>query len=319
MRRPFGADAGRSGATTLCFPRITPPQSCAMADEYKLVPLPNGTHAVHAASYDEKMHPGLGPAAEAEALYVRQLKIRERMQAHAGEFVVWDVGLGAAANALTLLRLTRDLPGPLRLVSFDDTSGPLEFALAHPEELAYLRGYDATVRELITNRSVTFKDGARRVEWEFHLGDFPGLLAWARQDARPTNERMAAPHATFFDAFSPAKNPAMWTLPVFTNLFHQLDPARPSSLTTYSRSTLIRATLLRAGFFVGRGIPTGWKEETTVAANTFTLLDAPLEKNWLERARRSDSAEPLRNPVYRREKLSDETWAKLQAHPQFQP
>ena len=69
-------------------------------DEYKLVQLRNGAHAVYVASYDEKMHPGLGPAAEAEALYVRQLKVRERMQQHAGEFVVWDVGLGAAANAL---------------------------------------------------------------------------------------------------------------------------------------------------------------------------------------------------------------------------
>lgn len=296
-----------------------------MADEYKLVPLPNGTHAVHATSYDEKMHPGLGPAAEAEALYVRQLRIRERMQAHAGEFVVWDVGLGAAANALTLLRLTRDLPGPLRLVSFDDTSGPLEFALAHPEELGYFHGYDATVRALITNRSLTFNDGARRVEWEFQLGDFPAWLERrsptrpvAAPAPEPAGSATGAPHAIFFDAFSPAKNPAMWTLPVFTNLFRRLDPSRACSLTTYSRSTMIRATLLRAGFFVGRGIPTGWKEETTVAANALALLDAPLDKSWLERARRSDSAEPLYEAVHRKAALSARSWAELQAHPQFQ-
>jgi len=46
------------------------------------------------------MHVGLGPAEEAEALYVKQLQIVERLRASADEFVVWDVGLGAAANAL---------------------------------------------------------------------------------------------------------------------------------------------------------------------------------------------------------------------------
>jgi hypothetical protein len=40
---------------------------------------------------------------------------------------------------------------------------------------------------------------------------------------------------------------------------------------------MLRVTLLLAGFFVGRGMPTGLKEETTVAANTRSLLDDPLD------------------------------------------
>jgi len=73
---------------------------------YKLVQLSNGHHAVYSAAYREAMHPGLGPVAEAEALYVRQLKIRERMREGAEPFVVWDVGLGASANAIAALRGT---------------------------------------------------------------------------------------------------------------------------------------------------------------------------------------------------------------------
>ena len=284
--------------------------------EYKLVQLRNGTHAVHAASYDEKMHPGLGPAAEAEALYVRQLKIRERMQRHEGEFVVWDVGLGAAANALTLLRLTHDLPCPLRIVSFDDTSGPLAFALENAGTLGYLHGYENQLAKLLQSQQVKFTDGPREVNWQFHLADFPLLMADSRLKTQAV--RLPSPHAIFFDAFSPAKNPAMWTLPLFTNLFRRLDPARPCSLTTYSRSTLIRTTLLLAGFFVGRGVATGLKEETTVAANTLSLLDEPLDRRWLERARRSDSAEPLHEPTYPRAPLSQESGEKLRAHSQFE-
>ena len=67
---------------------------------------------------------------EAEALYVRQLGLAERLRVHRGEFVIWDVGLGAAANALTVLRATRDIPSELRLVSFDETLDVLRFGLA---------------------------------------------------------------------------------------------------------------------------------------------------------------------------------------------
>ena len=98
-------------------------------ERYQLIQLPNGAQAVYSSAYDEKMHPGLGPAAEADLLYVRQLKVPERMQDGSGEFVVWDVGLGAAANAIAVLRATKDIARPLRLISFDNTAEPLAFAL----------------------------------------------------------------------------------------------------------------------------------------------------------------------------------------------
>ena len=110
----------------------------------------------------------------------------------------------------------------------------------------------------------------------------------------------------------------MWTLPLFRDLFQWLDPQRPCALPTYSRSTILRVTLLLAGFYVGVGHATGEKEETTIAANTPDLIAEPLDARWLERARRSHSAEPLTEPVYRTAPLSEENWERLQAHPQFQ-
>jgi hypothetical protein len=77
-------------------------------------------------------------------------------------------------------------------------------------------------------------------------------------------------------------------------------------------------TLLLAGFFVGVGHATGLKEETTIAANTLDLIAEPLNARWLERAARSDSAEPLRAPVYSRAPPTPETLAALHRHAQFQ-
>ena len=156
------------------------------------------------------------------------------------------------------------------------------------------------------------------MQWELHLGDFPGLLqALAHPPAPSSARKLPAPHAILFDAFSPAKNPAMWTQPLFANLFRLLDPDRPCALPTYSRSTMLRVSLLLAGFFVGAGHATGEKEETTIAANSLGLIDEPLDRNWLQRARRSTSAEPLWEPVYRQARVAGETWEQLRLHPQF--
>jgi tRNA U34 5-methylaminomethyl-2-thiouridine-forming methyltransferase MnmC len=320
---------------------------------YQIVKLANGMCSLRSLAQGETFHPVIGPVAEAEALYVRQLRLPERIGETDGEFVLWDVGLGAAANALTALHAVRDhLAGPsaaaresrapkrLRLVSFDLNSDALAFALQHSAELDYLAGHETVLVELAQNHRVRFGDSKLQVEWSLELGDFPKLISSNRDNAPVESEHQSpirsdsavcrnagsetgvpaclpAPHAILFDPHSPGKNPEMWTLPLFTGLFRRLDPQRPCDLATYTRSTLARVAMLLGGFFVGAGYPSGLKEETTVAANRLERLDAPLNHRWLERAKRSDGAEPLHEPVYRQRPLSPETWEKLRQHPQF--
>ena len=279
---------------------------------YKLVKLASGAHSIHSVAHEETFHPVVGPVAEAEALYVRQLELCDRVQRNEGEFVIWDVGLGAAANALTVLRATRGIRASVRLVSFDHTLEPLEFALAQSEALGYFAGYEAPLAVLLSRHRVAFQDLKQAVDWELHLADFPSFLT------QPAAGALPKPHAILFDAFSPAKNPAMWTQPVFANLFRLLDPLRPCALPTYSRSTMLRVSLLLAGFYVGAGHATGEKEETTIAANQLDLIREPLDNTWLKRAHNSTSAEPLWEPVYRQARLSSESWERLRCHPQFQ-
>jgi tRNA U34 5-methylaminomethyl-2-thiouridine-forming methyltransferase MnmC len=281
---------------------------------YRLVKLASGVHSVHSLAHRETFHPVIGPVAEAEALYVKQLHLPERMATHTGEFVIWDVGLGAAANVLTVLRATRAATCPLRIISFDHTIAPLQFALDHATDLGYFTGYESAVDDFLKHHRATFTDGSRTVNWELQLGDFPTFVT---QTLAHPGEKPPAPHAILFDAFSPAKNPAMWTQPLFANLFRLLDPQRPCALPTYSRSTMLRVSLLLAGFFVGAGHATGEKEETTIAANTLDLISEPLDKTWLKRAQNSTSAEPMWEPTYRQAPLAPATWEKLQQHPQF--
>jgi len=288
------------------------------SEAFKLVRLGNGTCSVRSSFAAETFHPVVGPAAEAEALYVRQLRLRERLAQATTEFIIWDVGLGAAGNPLTVLAATRDVPCPIRFISFDKTLAALRFGLAHADSLPYFQHYEGIVEQLLARTQpetgeppIQFTDGSRQVTWQVELGDFPRKLSDAPANAWP------APHVILFDAFSPATNPEMWTLPLFEGLFQRLDPNRPCVLPTYSRSTMLRVTLLLAGFFVGTGHATGEKEETTIAANHLVLLERPLDHSWLLRARRSTSAEPLHQPFYRQAPLSQLSREQLDQHSQF--
>jgi hypothetical protein len=304
--------------------------------EYQIVELKNGVRSVRSLKHAETFHPVVGPAVEAEALYVRQLCLPERLAAFPGEFVVWDVGLGAAANALTAIKSISaqlDQVKCLRLFSFDQTTSALKFALAHSTELDFLGGYDAQAATLLDQGFVEFTSGKLRVQWQLCLGDFPALLSSGsvgrssagsvrqigtlESSGAPLNREIPAPHAILFDPHSPQKNPTMWTVPLFTRLFQSLDPQRSCALANYTRSTLARTSMLLGGFFVGVGHATGEKEETTVAANALDLIEEPLTRRWLERIMHSDSAEPLWEPVHIRAKLTPQTIEKLCSHPQF--
>ncbi len=291
-----------------------------MQPRYQLVHLANGTRSIRSLAEHETFHPVAGPAVEAEALYVRQLGLVERMAARRdeeGEFVIWDVGLGAAANVLTALSCAAPLPARVRVVSFDRTLEPLTFALGHAEALGYLRGFEDAVTELLARGETEFTHGALRVRWQAQVGEFPEAVAQAVAQTRDGGAApWPAPGAVFFDAYSPSRNPEMWTLPLFSDL-RTLIGARPCQLATYSRSTRARVTLLLGGFFVGVGESLAGKEETTVAATAPEFLSAPLGHDWLARARRSHNAEPLRAPRNSEAPLAPETWEQLQAHPQF--
>lgn len=282
---------------------------------YRIVKLTSGAKSIQDLDCGETFHPVIGPVAEARALYVQQMRLPDRFRLATEEFVIWDVGLGAAANPLTILAATQDIPGKIRIISFEKTLEPLRFAVEHGDELGYFAGYEPVVARLLQDGSAEFTNGSQTVQWKVCLGDFPNLLRNAVTEL--PFRALPAPHAILFDAYSPARNPAMWTLPLFRDLFKMLDPNRPCAMPTYSRSTMLRVTLLLAGFFVGAGHATGEKEETTIAANTLALIDQPLDRKWLARTERSTSAEPMADAMYRQAPITTKSKELLAAHPQF--
>ena len=83
--------------------------------------------------------------------------------------MIWDVGLGSAANVLTVFGATRDVKCSLHVISFDRTVEPLEFAVTHARELGYILGFEPLIRELLDNGNAKASNGKQSIDWELRV------------------------------------------------------------------------------------------------------------------------------------------------------
>ena len=254
----------------------------------------------------EVMHPVNDPAQEAHALYVQQSHLTDRLAGtESAPLVVWDVGLGAAANAMaTILSVEGMHPAAptrkLQLLSFENDLDALILALAHTRYFKHLQ--HAAPRQLLAKSQWHSKDGA--VEWLLLPGDF----ALRKFDAPP-------PDIVYFDPFSFKTDVKLWSLAAFRELA-QVCAAKPTELFTYTYSTRIRAAMLAAGFYVAKGCGTGPKAETTIALSPLAAMTRHdrelLGAQWLSKWRRSDAQVPYGASEH------DRSWHQaISEHPQF--
>jgi queuine tRNA-ribosyltransferase len=263
---------------------------------HEVVRTRGGALAMRSLAAGEVMHPGVGPLAEAELLYVRQSRLAERLRGgEAPELVVFDVGLGAGSNALAARAAAAAPPGAahLRLVSFERDLGALALALEHGAAF----GLDGEAAEAAR---ALLRDGAHasaHATWELRAGDLQDALA-----VEPTRADVI-----FWDPFSPRADPSLWTIAAFARARAVAGPR--ATLFTYSASTATRVALLLAGWAVGVGDPIGDKRETTAAAVDVGGLLRPLPARWLERLARADAPLPADAPP--------DAAARAAAQPQF--
>src|ERR1700745_376973 len=96
-------------------------------ESFELVTLKSGHKSLRLTDTLQTFHPGIGPSAEANILYVKEQQLVERCS-KPGSFTIWDIGLGAAANAVTAIDALKDHVAQIEMHSFERTLGPLHFA-----------------------------------------------------------------------------------------------------------------------------------------------------------------------------------------------
>jgi queuine tRNA-ribosyltransferase len=285
--------------------------------DYEVHTWPQGYSSIKQITSGEVMHSINAPSDESEKLYVKQSCLAARLasphissDALVDEMVIWDVGLGAASNAMAAIRCFEEewkKPGsitrPMRLISFERDLDSLKLAAKHPALFLHLR--HPAPHELLKTGAWTHPSGLLR--WELVHGDFMETCA-----------ATTAPELIFYDPFSYKTDVELWSASVFSRIFEKCS-SRPVELYTYSCSTAVRAALLMSGFFVAQGVGTGPKSDTTIAFSTagaaasHPMAPPLLGRDWLARWRRSDSKFPP--GLTNEQKIAFET--RIEGRPQF--
>jgi len=283
---------------------------------YEVHTAPEGFASIRHLASGELMHSRTPPIEEARRLYVEQSHLAGRVRLPEGTapenaepWVIWDVGLGAAANAMAAIHCYEEQAfngpvRPLRLISFENDLDSLKLARLNNAVFPYLRhaGPDA-----ILKHGAWQSPAHAGLSWLLVCGDFLETMALAP----------AAPDVIFFDMFSSKTHGDQWTPEAFRRLF-AVCGCRPAELFTYTCSTAIRATLLAAGFHVAKGRSTGEKLETTIALTpgacgagcSHEILGA----DWLEKWQRSGAKFPAGIDAAGQPDFEQ----AILAHPQFQ-
>jgi len=264
---------------------------------YEVEVSPEGFGSIRHIASGEIMHARNAPIDEARNLYIEQSALATRLKllsevgsSTSGPLVIWDVGLGAAANAMAAVLCYEEAAAtgtslrPMQIISFENDLDSLRLASRHHRLFPYLRhcapGAILAVGEWHSKKYPG-------IHWKVISGDFPATIA----------EAPASPEVIFYDMFSSKTHGDLWNLEAFRRVFAACD-GRDAELFTYTVSTPIRAALLAAGFHVAKGRSTGPKSETTIAL-TPAAARSPLAQrhemlsaDWLFRWQRSGAKYP---------------------------
>lgn len=261
------------------------------SEEFELVKTTMDVWSIKSLATQEIMHNPVGPWKEANDLYVEpsglssQLKATSEFQKK--PFVLYDVGLGAAANSVAAISMFESLiqaenpVRPFHIYSFESNLKLLKFALDCAKYFPHIEAHQNHIRGILDRGE--FSQG--QLQWKLIEGDFNKKIGQAAELAS----------LVFFDPYSPKTNPEMWGIETFEKVFQKLESPQNGGglLLTYSQSTRVRSAMITAGFHVGLGPSTGLKEATTQASNKIDLLHCPLEKSWYQRWKSSHARYPM--------------------------
>jgi queuine tRNA-ribosyltransferase len=280
--------------------------------DYRVEIQASGLGHIRQVSSDERMHPVEDPREEARKLYVESSGLLSRIESASEDepLCIWDVGLGAATNAMAAIRAWEQSPrARLTIISFERDLDPMRLATDHPFAFPHVK--HAGPYLLLEQGKYVSKCG--RLEWRLVQGDF--ATACADEPTRPD--------FVFYDPFSAKTDDAPLWSPEFFERLHGLWAGKPAIIVSYSNSTAVRATWLAAGFYVASGAPSARRRDTSLILTPASAATLPegtplLGRAWLDRWERSSAPAPA-SVLGASGAVREAFLARVRSHPQFRP
>lgn len=234
-------------------------------DRYKWVETSDGSLTLYSESFQENCHSLSGARAETLFHYIEGCHVVE-LYGKLDHFTLLEVGLGTGMGLiLTLETLQKLTAKKTNLISTEIDKTLVEFLIANPPHEFF---------------------NHLKFENDYYHAHYQGLEIYILVgDARKTvpkffKEKNLKVDVIYQDAFSPRKNPDLWTVEWFKDL-KQISNNH-ARMSTYSASSSIRKSMIEAEWILQRGLVFGTKRDSTRAG-----LIGTTEAEILERLSRS--------------------------------
>lgn len=205
---------------------------------HKEITTDDGTVTVYSKIFNENAHSLHGATNETKLHYIDGCKIIEKSKIHS-PLNILEVGFGAGIGFLETFKALKDQRVHMISLEID------------PELIEYFCEQNNFKFQKSPNNDFTFQ--YENFFLEVHIGDARDRIKDIKTDF----------HAIYQDAYSPRRNPRLWTVEWFEALLalsHE-----DVTLSTYSASSSIRKSLLSAGFKLYIGDKFGHKRTSTRA------------------------------------------------------
>jgi tRNA U34 5-methylaminomethyl-2-thiouridine-forming methyltransferase MnmC len=212
----------------------------------------DGSQTLFSEMFQEACHSTSGARSETWHHYIQGCQVKEKL-VMLGKLNILEVGFGLGLGLVTTLEALENLPGKLHYVSLEIDEALMEWFRqnhnTHPVlgKLRWQKIYGLKVLGMDSeNLQITILAGDARETLPGFLNSCP--LQW---------------DAIYQDAFSPRRNPTLWTRQWFSLLKQYAHPQ--VILSTYSASNSIRKSLLESGWQLQDGGQFGPKRSSTRA------------------------------------------------------
>ena len=211
---------------------------------YQLVTTDDGSQTLFSEHFNEACHSTAGARAETRFHYIEGCRLSEMMEAF-DEIHILEVGFGTGIGWLETREFFKTYPHKkLKFISLEMDESLLEWSVPEAKKIS-----DHTYQIVDMNCELQVLIGdARKSIHSLPSADF---------------------HAIYQDAFSPKRNPTLWTHQWFSELKRVAHPN--CTLATYSASVSIRKSLVKAGWSVYEG-PAFAQKRSSTRANLSGLM-----------------------------------------------
>ncbi|MFO8054648.1 MAG: tRNA (5-methylaminomethyl-2-thiouridine)(34)-methyltransferase MnmD [Bacteroidales bacterium] len=218
----------------------------------------DGSHTLEVKALNEHYHSMHGALGESEHVFI------QHGYHQAGKWLnplnILEIGFGTGLNALLTYREHQTENRKINYVALEP----------YPLNNDEIRALNYPKMLEIDNAETIFESLHKQSSTPYYIGD-NFIMLRLREKIQAIDLKPESFNLIYFDAFSPAAQPEMWTPEIFQKLYNALE--FQGLLVSYSASGAVKRALKKAGFSSEHPEGPKGKREITVAAK---------EKSWNE-------------------------------------